>query len=91
MSRNINSLFNIKNGRKFYHALKIAAQDEPHIGMMFIDNLKHDINSFIEKGEFKKALIRAFYWRNSNEKHKFWQKIHFNLKDLDETEKTAPR
>ena len=77
------SPFRIKNGKRFQNVLTKAAQGDNNIGKMFVDNLDGivDINSRIESGEFKWALLGAFRWERSNEGHDFWSEIYGNIKD----------
>ena len=75
------SIFSVKNGRKFKYALNKAGRDN-NASMMFLDNLKCDVKYLIEKGEFKDALWFGFIWDDSNEGFQFWDEVEKNIKDI---------
>ena len=88
--------FRCKNGRYFLKALTIAA-DDPNIVRIYMDNyekeetnpffyddvakIKQRVIDFIEKGQFKDALVISFDWYDSNEGKDFWRETYNKLED----------
>ena len=88
-SGRMNGFYFIKNGKKFVGALRRAADDDPNVSKMFLDNLGGDrmkkliVSNEIEKGTFYNAVAIAFDWPTSTEGKDFWQKVAKELKLIE--------
>lgn len=77
VSGRINGFYFIKNGKKFVGALRRAADDDPNVSKMFLDNLGDDrikrliVANEIEKGKFYNAVAIAFDWPPAPEGKEF--------------------